>query len=83
MDARYEALYAAVVRQAFHDAGHDYHGKGLDARQWLELAGLVDADGTSRSGTPRRQRNSTTTEDYNARRRVVRADEERRELQEV
>ena len=74
MDQRYVDLAAAVVRQAFHDAAHDYHGKGMDARQWLELAGLVEPDGTSRYGTPRRQRNGTATpDDYNARRRVARA----------
>ena len=83
MDARYIDLYAAVARQAFQDVDHDYHGRGMDARQWLELAGVVDADGTSRSRAPRRQRSSSTTEHYNARRRVVRADEERRELQVV
>ena len=70
MDQRLVNLYAAVVRQAFHDAYSDYNGsKGMDARQWLELVGLIDPDGTSRYGTPRR--------------RVGRADEERRELQEV
>ncbi len=74
IDQRFVDVYAAVVRQAFADAAHDYHGKGIDARQWLELAGLIELDGTSRYGTPRRQRNGTaTTEDYNARRRVARA----------
>ncbi len=52
MDARYEALYAAVVRQAFHDVAHDYHGKGMDAAAWLRLAGLVDPDGMMRYGMP-------------------------------
>ena len=84
MDARYEALYAAVVGQAFSDAAHDYHGKGMDARQWLELAGLLERDGTSRYGTPRRQRNGTATpDDYNARRRVARAAKRQPELQEA
>ena len=75
MDARYEALYAAVVRQAFADADHGHHGKGMPARQWLELAGLVDADGTSRYGTPSRRPNTITAtpDDYNARRRIERA----------
>ncbi len=83
MDARYEALYAAVVRQAFHDAAHDYHGKDMDAQQWLELAGLIADDGSLPYGTPRRQHNSTsTTEDYNARRRVARA-AERHDFQEA
>ena len=47
MDARYEALYAAVVRQAFADVAHGTNGKGMDAAAWLELAGLVDADGSA------------------------------------
>ncbi len=78
MDARYEALYAAVVRQAFHDVAHHYHhARHMEAAAWLELSGLVDADGTSRYGTPRRQRNgTTTTEDYNVRRRIERAEQQ-------
>ncbi len=74
MDQRYVDLFAAVVRQAFHDVGHGYHGKAMDAAEWLELAGLVEPDGTSRYGTPRRQyKSTTTTEDDNARRRIERA----------
>ncbi len=77
MDQRYVELAAAIVRQAFSDAAHCYHGKGIDAAAWLELSGLVDADGTSRYGTPRRQHNgTTTTEDYNTRRRIERAEQQ-------
>jgi hypothetical protein len=85
MDQRYVDLAAAIVRQAFYNAAHDYHhGRHMDAQQWLELAGLIADDGSLPYGTPRRQRNSTTTEDYNARRCVGRAAEkQRRELQEV
>ncbi len=75
MDARYEALYAAVVRQAFYDAAHDeHHPRPMDAAAWLELAGLVDADGTTRYGTPiRRHAPTTSTIDENTRRRWARA----------
>ncbi len=75
MDQRYVDLAAAIVRQAFYDAAHDYrHTRHLDAAEWLEMAGLVDADGTSRYGTPRRKPSgTTTTEDYNTRRRIQRA----------
>jgi chromosome segregation ATPase len=41
------------VRQAFSDAAHDYHhDRHMDAAAWLELAGLVDPDGTMRYGMP-------------------------------
>ncbi len=78
MDQRYVALAAAIVRQAFYDAAHDYrHTRHLDAAEWLEMAGLVDADGTSRYGTPRRQhKRTTTTEDDNVRRRIQRAEQQ-------
>lgn len=84
MDQRLTNLYAAVVRQAFHDVAHDYHGKGMDAREWLLLAGLIADDGSLPYGSPSRRRDiTTTTEDYNARRRVARTAERRRDLQEV
>ena len=75
MDQRYVDLFAAVVRQAFTDAAHHYqHPRHMDAAGWLELAGLVDADGTTRYGTPGRRRNTTTsTIDENTRRRMARA----------
>ncbi len=54
MDQRYVDLAAAIVRQAFSDAAHDYHhARHMDAAAWLELAGLVDPDGTMRYGMPR------------------------------
>ncbi len=75
MDQRYVDLAAAIVRQAFHDAAHDTtRGKGMDAAAWLELAGLVDADGTPRYGTPgTRHAPTTSTIDENTRRRWARA----------
>ena len=74
MDQRYVDLFAAVVRQAFYDAAHGQHGKGMPAAEWLELAGLVDADGTPRYGMPRRRHAPTTsTIDENTRRRWARA----------
>ncbi len=73
MDQRYVDLFAAVARQAFHDAAHDYHHpRHMDAQQWLELAGLVDPDGTTRYGTPRRGNNTIAT-DENSRPRMARA----------
>ncbi len=42
MDQRYVDLAAAIVRQAFSDAAHDYHGKGMDAAALTVLA-LVPA----------------------------------------
>ncbi len=75
MDQRYVDLFAAVVRQAFYDAAHDYeHPRHMDAGAWLDLAGLVDADGTTRYGTPiRRHAPTTSTIDENTRRRWARA----------
>ena len=85
MDQRYVDLAAAIVRQAFHDAAAGYRGKGMEPRRWLELAGLVEPDGTSRYGAPSRGRSTpTNTDEYNMRRRLARADERwRREPQEV
>ena len=78
MDQRYVDLAAAIVRQAFYDAAHCYHHtRHLDAAEWLELAGFIGPDGTSRYGTPRRQHNGTTTSaDYNVRRRIQRANQQ-------
>ena len=38
-------LLGAVARQAIADAQSGYHGKGMEARQWLMLAGLMSPDG--------------------------------------
>ncbi|HZG68964.1 MAG TPA: hypothetical protein VEZ12_19665 [Herpetosiphonaceae bacterium] len=75
MDQRYVDLAAAMVRQAFADAAHDYHHpRHMAAARWLELAGLVDADGTTRYGTPiHRHAPTTSTIDENTRRRWARA----------
>ncbi len=75
MDQRYVDLVAAMVRQAFSDAAHDYlHARHMDAAAWLELAGLVDADGTPRYGMPiHRHAPTTSTIDENTRRRWARA----------
>ena len=75
MDQRYVDLFAAVARQAFADVAHDYqHGRHMDAAAWLELAGLVDADGTTRYGMPRRGNNTiATTTDVRPRRRTARS----------
>ncbi len=76
MDQRYVDLAAAMVRQAFYDLAHDYHhARHMDAAAWLELAGLVDADGTPRYGMPSRRPNTitATTQDENSRRREARA----------
>ena len=73
MDQRYVDLAAAMVRQAFQDVAHGTHGKGMAAAAWLELAGLVEPDGTLRYGMPSRRPHTITTTDENARRRVARA----------
>ncbi len=66
MDQRYVDLAAAIVRQAFADVAHGTQGKGMDAAAWLELAGLVDPDGTMRYGMPRRPGTHKAAERMNA-----------------
>ncbi len=75
MDQRYVDLFAAVARQAFYDAAHDYlHPRHMDAAAWLELAGLMADDGSLPYGPPGPRRNTTTsTTDENTRRRWARA----------
>ena len=71
MDQLYVDLAVAIVRQALYDAARGYHdSRHMDAAAWLELAGLVDADGTTRYGMPSHRRNTitATTEDENSRR---------------
>ncbi len=43
MDQRWADLYAAVARQAVHDLHLGYtHPRHMDARAWLEAAGLLE-----------------------------------------